>query len=128
MTKPRVTILGLGVMGSGMAGRLLSEKFPLTVYNRGPEKAAAFAAAGAFVAPSPRQAAARSEVVLSMVSDDDASRAVWLGKTGDVDVQPVGLQRGNQLPGGGVDERLGQRPGPPPRRPSRTRRAPRPGT
>lgn len=33
-------------MGSGMAGRLLSEKFPLTVYNRNPEKAAA--RAGAF--------------------------------------------------------------------------------
>jgi 3-hydroxyisobutyrate dehydrogenase len=82
MTKPRVTILGLGVMGAGMAGRLLAEKFPLTVYNRGPEKAAAFAAAGASVAPPPRQAAARSEVVLSMVSDDDASRAVWLGENG----------------------------------------------
>jgi 3-hydroxyisobutyrate dehydrogenase len=49
MTKPRVAILGLGVMGSGMAGRLLAEKFPLTVYNRNPEKAAALA--GALPAP-----------------------------------------------------------------------------
>jgi 3-hydroxyisobutyrate dehydrogenase len=82
MTKPRVAILGLGVMGSGMAGRLLSEKFPLTVYNRNPEKAGAFAAAGALVARSPREASARSEIVLSMVSDDEASRAVWLGDQG----------------------------------------------
>jgi 3-hydroxyisobutyrate dehydrogenase len=82
MTKPRVAIVGLGVMGSGMASRLLSENFPLTVYNRNPEKAAAFAGAGAFVARSPREAAARSEVVLSMVSDDDASRKVWLGENG----------------------------------------------
>jgi 3-hydroxyisobutyrate dehydrogenase len=65
-----------------MAGRLLSEKFPLTVYNRNPEKAGAFAAAGAFVARSPREASARAEVVLCMVSDDDASRAVWLGEKG----------------------------------------------
>jgi 3-hydroxyisobutyrate dehydrogenase len=65
-----------------MAGRLLSEKFPLTVYNRNPEKAGAFAAAGALVARSPREASARSEIVLSMVSDDEASRAVWLGDQG----------------------------------------------
>lgn len=82
MSKPRVAILGLGLMGTGMAGRLLSADFTLTVYNRTPEKAAPLAKAGAKVAGSPREAAASSDVVLSMVADDDASRGVWLGEKG----------------------------------------------
>ncbi len=82
MANPRVAILGLGIMGSGMAGRLLSAHFPLTVYNRNRERAKPFEDAGAFVASSPREAAARSEVVISMVADDAASRAVWFGSEG----------------------------------------------
>jgi 3-hydroxyisobutyrate dehydrogenase len=82
MSKPRVAILGLGIMGSGMANRLLSANFPLTVYNRNREKAVPFADAGAFIAASPREAASRSEIILSMVGDDTASRDVWLGQSG----------------------------------------------
>ena len=74
--------MGLGLMGTGMAGRLLSSGFPLTVYNRNREKAQSLAKDGAFVASTPREAAARSEVVISMVADDAASRAVWLGENG----------------------------------------------
>jgi len=82
MENPRVAILGLGVMGSGMAARLLAEKFQVTVYNRNPQKSIALGDNGAFVASSPREAAARSEVVISMVADDGASRAVWSGENG----------------------------------------------
>jgi len=82
MSKPQVGFIGLGIMGSGMAGRLLSAGFPLTVYNRNREKASGLAKAGASVANSPREAAARSEIVVSMVADDIASRGVWLGENG----------------------------------------------
>jgi 3-hydroxyisobutyrate dehydrogenase len=82
MAKPRVAVLGLGIMGGGMAGRLLSASFPLSVYNRNREKAAPFAAAGAFVAASPQEAASRSEIVISMVADDSASRNMWMGDNG----------------------------------------------
>jgi 3-hydroxyisobutyrate dehydrogenase len=80
MTKPRVAILGLGLMGAGMAGRVLTAGFPLAVYNRNPEKTAPFAKAGAFVARTPRDAAARADIIISMLADDNASRAVWLDK------------------------------------------------
>jgi len=69
-------------MGGGMAMRLLSAGFPLSVYNRSRERAEKFAKAGAFVAASPREAAARAEIVISMVADDAASRSVWLGEEG----------------------------------------------
>lgn len=81
-SKPGVAILGLGIMGAGMARRLASAEFPLTVYNRNSEKAARFEKMGALVAATPREAAARAEIVISMVSDDDASRKVWLGAEG----------------------------------------------
>jgi 3-hydroxyisobutyrate dehydrogenase len=82
MSKPRVAILGLGIMGTEMAGRLLATDFPVAVYNRTREKAAPFAERGAFVAASPRAAVERADVVISMVADDAAARDVWLGKDG----------------------------------------------
>ncbi len=82
MSKHRIAILGLGTMGSGMARRLLVNGFPLTVFNRNPEKSRPFAAEGAHVAMSPREAASRADVVISMVADDNASRSLWLGETG----------------------------------------------
>ncbi len=69
-------------MGSGMARRLLTTNFPLTVYNRDRAKCIAFGAEGACIAESPREAASRAQIVLSMVADDTASRQVWLGADG----------------------------------------------
>ncbi|HEX5424755.1 MAG TPA: NAD(P)-dependent oxidoreductase [Candidatus Acidoferrales bacterium] len=86
----RVALLGLGIMGSGMAGRLLSAGFPLTVYNRSRDKAARLADAGASVAATPREAAARADVVISMVADDAASKAIWFGEDGAL----AGVARG----------------------------------
>jgi 3-hydroxyisobutyrate dehydrogenase len=82
MSKPSVALLGLGIMGSGMARRLLSSNFQLAVYNRNRAKADSLRAADAFVAKTPREAASRAQIVLSMVSDDNASRDVWTGKEG----------------------------------------------
>ena len=82
MSKPHVAIMGLGIMGSGMAGRILSVGFPLSVYNRNPEKARPFVEQGAHLAKSPAEAASRAAVVISMVADDVASRGIWLGESG----------------------------------------------
>jgi 3-hydroxyisobutyrate dehydrogenase len=82
MSQTSVAILGLGIMGSGMARRLLSANFPLAVYNRNREKCLPLAAEGAFIAATPAEAASRSKIVLSMVADDSASRNVWLGEDG----------------------------------------------
>ncbi|HEX4424878.1 MAG TPA: NAD(P)-dependent oxidoreductase [Terriglobales bacterium] len=82
MAKPRVAILGVGLMGSGMAGRLLAANFPLSIYNRNQEKAKPFADVGAFLASTPREAAARADIVISMLADDSAARSVWLGENG----------------------------------------------
>ena len=90
MSKPRIAFLGLGIMGSGMARRLLTNGFPLTVFNRNAEKSKPFAAQGAQVARSPREAAAQAKVIISMLADDNASRTLWLGGTGALAAATIG--------------------------------------
>lgn len=78
----KVAVLGLGIMGAGMARQLVAKKFDVTVWNRDADKAAALASAGARVAATPAMAAAGADVVLAMLAHDEASRAVWLGAEG----------------------------------------------
>jgi len=78
----QVALLGLGTMGIGMAKNLLKAGFPLSVYNRTPAKAQPLAAEGARIAKTPADAARDADVILSMVSDDDASRSTWTGEHG----------------------------------------------
>lgn len=75
----QIALIGLGTMGIGMGGRLLEAGFPLKVYNRTPERAAELVAKGAVLRSSPADAAAGADVVMAIVSDDTASREVWLG-------------------------------------------------
>jgi 3-hydroxyisobutyrate dehydrogenase len=77
-----VAFLGLGVMGGGMAARLVDTGFSVSVWNRRRERADAVVAKGARLAASPRVAASEADVVISMVADDEASKAVWLGEEG----------------------------------------------
>jgi 3-hydroxyisobutyrate dehydrogenase len=78
----RVALLGLGVMGAGMAANWLAKGFALSVFNRTPAKAEALAGKGARVAATPREAAADADFIFAMVANDAASRAVWLGADG----------------------------------------------
>ena len=80
MTK--VGFIGLGRMGHGMAGRYLDAGFTVAVWNRSKAKAEDLIARGARWASSPADAADGADAVVTMVADDEASRAVWLGKDG----------------------------------------------
>ena len=80
MTK--VAFIGLGRMGHGMAGRYLDAGFSVAVWNRSKAKAEDLIARGARWAASPADAADGADAVVTMVADDEASRAVWLGKDG----------------------------------------------
>jgi len=68
-----VAVLGVGHMGSAMARRLADRGFPLVLYNRTHERCLVLAdEIGAQVATSPAEAAARADVLITMVADDDA--------------------------------------------------------
>lgn len=72
-TRP-VTVLGLGLMGSALAGAFLRAGHPTTVWNRSAGKAEALAAEGAQVAGSVAEAVAASPLVVVCVSDYHAVR------------------------------------------------------
>lgn len=74
----RIAFLGLGAMGSRMAAHLVGEA-DLVVYNRTPSRADALVAAGARFAATPRDAVRGADLVVSMVTDDAASTALWSG-------------------------------------------------
>jgi 3-hydroxyisobutyrate dehydrogenase len=77
-----IGFVGLGGMGSRVARRLLLAEHELVVWNRTPEKMTPLVDLGAVAAKSPAEAAERSEVVLTMVSDPAALRAVTEGPSG----------------------------------------------
>ncbi|MFG6084005.1 NAD(P)-dependent oxidoreductase [Paracoccus litorisediminis] len=72
MSGVKIVFLGTGLMGAPMVRRLLGAGFPVTVWNRAPEKAQALAADGAVVATDPVQAVIGADVVFTMLSDGHA--------------------------------------------------------
>lgn len=78
----KVGLVGLGLMGQPMGLNLLKAGFSLTVWNRTGSKAAALVAAGAKLANSPREVAAASDLLITIVSDPPALEGVLWGAAG----------------------------------------------
>lgn len=78
----KIAIVGLGNMGRPIAENIMKAGYSLTVYNRTKEKAADLLEKGAEYAETPRQAAEHADIVLSMLSDDEAVTGVTFGACG----------------------------------------------
>ena len=78
----KIGFIGLGVMGEPMAANLLRKGFEVTVYNRTPGKANKLIELGANEAATPAAVAKTSEIIITMISNDDAIRGVYYGKDG----------------------------------------------
>src|SRR5881227_2727680 len=77
-----ISYLGLGTMGGGMASNLLKAGCQLTVWNRSAEKCEPFARKGARVAESPADAVRDADLVIYMLSNDQAVEEVVFGANG----------------------------------------------
>lgn len=77
-----VGFIGLGAMGEVIVPRLLEGGHTVTGWNRSPQKAKFLLDKGMQWADTPREVASQSEAVFSIVTDDDAVRAVALGPDG----------------------------------------------
>ena len=75
----RVGFIGLGAMGSRMAGRLLAAHHDVLVYNRTQDRTRPLEQRGAQVAATSRQLAAGVDVVFSSVANDAALEQVMFG-------------------------------------------------
>ena len=84
----KVAYIGVGNMGQAKILRLLGAGHTVTAYNRTREKTRVVEQAGAHIAASPAAAVAGADVVMSSVTNDDASRAVWTDANGILDGTP----------------------------------------
>ncbi|GAA0383002.1 NAD(P)-dependent oxidoreductase [Paenibacillus motobuensis] len=78
----RIGFIGLGTMGAPMAANLLKAGYEVTVYNRTASKCSPLVSQGAKQAASPKEAAASTDIVITMVSNDQSIEAVYDGSEG----------------------------------------------
>jgi 3-hydroxyisobutyrate dehydrogenase len=91
--RTRIGWIGTGVMGRSMCGHLMKAGYKITLYTRTKDKAADLMKNGAAWAASPREVAAASDVVISIVGFPHDVREVMLGENGAL----AGSQAGNVL-------------------------------
>src|SRR3954447_381860 len=91
--KSRIGWIGTGVMGRSMCGHLIAAGYKVTLYTRTKEKAKELVEKGATWAASPRDVAAASDVVISIVGFPSDVREVMLGDNGAL----AGCKSGNVL-------------------------------
>lgn len=83
----RVAFLGAGNMAQGMILNALAAGYDVRVFNRTASRIEPLAEKGARPANTPKLAAQDADVVVSMVTNDEASRACWLGPNGALAAQ-----------------------------------------
>jgi 3-hydroxyisobutyrate dehydrogenase len=82
--------IGLGNMGSPMSKRLINAGFPVTVYNRNKAKEEGLKLMGANVASSPLSLIDQVDVIIIMVTDDQAIREIFTGENRILDTKTNG--------------------------------------
>jgi len=78
----KIGFIGMGLMGVPMAGHLVDAGHEVRVWNRSPGKTASLVAKGAIEASSPADAAANSEITITIVSDSQDVHDVVAGPSG----------------------------------------------
>lgn len=86
----KAAFIGLGRMGSAIAGNVLKGGVALTVWNRTPSKCEPLSAGGAVVAPTPYDAVRDADVILTSLMDDRSILDVLEGPAGML----AGMRRG----------------------------------
>jgi 3-hydroxyisobutyrate dehydrogenase-like beta-hydroxyacid dehydrogenase len=82
MVQTRIGFAGLGLMGGRMARHYVEKGFPLTVWNRTPERCGPLVSAGATQARTPRELAERSDVLIACVADPPAVERLVFAEDG----------------------------------------------
>ncbi len=72
----KISVLGLGRMGTALAGALLGAGHEVTVWNRSPLKAGPLVDRGARFAATPAEAVAASDIVVTCLSTYDTQQSV----------------------------------------------------
>ena len=79
---PSLAFAGIGLMGLPMCRRLLAAGYPLTVWNRHPQKCAALVEAGARQVASPAELCDHADLVMLCLANTEVVREVVFGPAG----------------------------------------------
>lgn len=90
MSKSSYAFIGLGHLGSNLAGSLLRNGFPVTVYDRDPEAISRLVTLGATAASSPADAARRAGNAITCLPSPKVSEVVLAGPDGILAGLPKG--------------------------------------
>jgi 2-hydroxy-3-oxopropionate reductase len=82
MANPTIGFIGLGIMGKPMARHLLESGYPLVVHNRSRPAVEELKREGAQTAESPKEVAARAEIVITMLPDSPDVELVYASADG----------------------------------------------
>lgn len=85
MSLPRIAFAGIGLMGLPMTRRLLAAGFPLTVWNRTPDKCTPLLELGARRAETPAELCAEADILMLCLADTAVVREVVFGPGGVVE-------------------------------------------
>jgi 3-hydroxyisobutyrate dehydrogenase len=77
-----IAVIGVGIMGHGIAANFLKKGYVVHLWNRHKEKIQDLVEQGAIIYDTPREATAASEIVFEVTANDESSRTAWLGKDG----------------------------------------------
>lgn len=77
-----IGLMGVGIMGSGMADNLLKNDFPLSLFNRTEQRLSPFLDRGARIVSKPAELRNRSNIILSCVTDAAALETLIFGPDG----------------------------------------------
>ena len=77
-----IGLIGVGIMGNGIAANYLKQGYQVLVWNRSKERTKPLVENGAVAKDSPREVAAGADIVFEVTANDESSRSVWLGENG----------------------------------------------
>lgn len=78
----KIGIVGLGIMGGGIASNFLKKGYTVFVWNRTKKVSDDYVRKGAVVCSTPAEVAQKADLIFEVTANDKSSKSVWTGKQG----------------------------------------------
>ncbi len=85
MTKPKIAVLGLGIMGHGIADNFIKNGYEVTLWNRSKNKAEDLIENGATFTESIKDAVQSADMIFEVTANDQSANSIWLDAGGIIE-------------------------------------------
>ncbi|MFN8016300.1 MAG: NAD(P)-dependent oxidoreductase [Acidimicrobiia bacterium] len=77
MANPKIAVLGLGIMGNGIATNYLKSGYEVYVWNRSKDKCLNVEALGATTVDSPKAVCENADIIFDVTANDESSKSIF---------------------------------------------------